>query len=83
MLFLLWIASLCNRKKGSLQDKTRCDEYDVDEDTCGKNGHEYDAARRSTSFVTWLAQLSKQQKHWEVVQYDPMSMMSMDTAGVV
>jgi len=43
----------------------------------GKDGHEYDAARGSTSFVTWLAQLSERQKHWEVVQYDPMSMMSM------
>jgi len=82
MLFLSWIASLCNRNKGSLRDKTRRDEYDVDEDAGGNDSHEYDTARRSTSFVTWLAQLSERQKHWEVVQYDPMSMMSMDTGGV-
>jgi len=59
MLFLSCIASLCNRNKGSLRDKTRRDEYDVDEDVGGKDSYEYDAACRSTTFVTWLAQLSE------------------------
>jgi len=36
-----------------------------------------DVARRSSSFVRLLAQLSEGQKQWEVVQYDAVSTMSM------
>jgi len=33
------------------------------------------AARRSTGFVTSLAQLSEGQKYWEVIQYDATGTM--------
>jgi len=59
----------------------RRDEYDVNgdggEDAGGKDDRESDAARRSTSFLRLLAQLSEGQTQWEVVQYDATSMMSM------
>jgi len=64
---------------------SRRDEYDIVEDAAGMNGIKEDAtstmsmripaARRSTGFVTWLAQLSE--GHWEVVQYDKTRTMSM------
>jgi len=39
----------------------RRDKYDVDEDAGGVDDSKYDAARRSTSFVRLLAQLSERQ----------------------
>ena len=37
----------------------RRDKYDVDEDAGGVDDSKYDAARRSTSFMRLLAQLSE------------------------
>jgi len=48
--------ALCDRKKGSLLNETRHNEYDVNEDGAetagsGKDNSKYDAARRSMSFM--------------------------------
>ena len=52
-------------------------EYDVDDNAGGKDDREYDVACRPTSFATWLAQLSEEQREWEIIQYNVTSTMSM------
>jgi len=58
--------SLRVTETGEENGTPRRNEYDVDEDDGGRDNHELEAPRRSTTFVTRLAQL--EEGEWEVVK---------------